>query len=133
LAKNAKDGAPCELLKLSAFDAERMLFFADRVTASVAHFVAFEVLNLIETFSGLGFVAAVWLWSGIAVLGMEAVIYVAAEAFGAMKPRANANEDATGKPLRAVVAVGGALVGWDVIVAVGTYRGDADVDLYLSL
>src|SRR5208283_3110071 len=36
-----------ERLELSAFCSQKMLLFAD-VTASVAHFVAFEVLNLIS-------------------------------------------------------------------------------------
>jgi hypothetical protein len=89
--------------------------------------------NLIETLSRLGFVATVWLWAIIAVLRMETVIYVASEVVSAMKPRANANEDATGKPFRAVITVGGAVVWSDVIVTVGTFRRDSDVDAYLSL
>ena len=83
-----------------------MFFALNCVTASIAHFVSFEVLNLVETLSRLGSVAAVWPWTGIAVLGMEMVIYVAVEVFMAMKPRARADEDAAGKPLWAVVAVG---------------------------
>jgi hypothetical protein len=109
-----------------------MLAFAD-VTASVAHFVSFEVLNLIETPSRVGFLATGWPGAVIAVLGMEMVIYVAVEAGRTMKPRASADEDATGKPLWAVVAVGSAFVRRSVIVAVGTFRRNADIDLYLSL
>ena len=109
-----------------------MLLFAD-VTASVAHFVAFEVLNLIEMFIRIGFFATGWLWAVIAVLGMETVIYVAVEACSAMKPRASANEDAAGKPFWAVVAVGRAVVRRDIIVAVGTFRRDSDFNGYLSL
>lgn len=109
-----------------------MLFLAD-VTASITHFIAFEMLNLIEMLIGIGFFATSWLGAVIAVFGMEMVIYVAVEACRAVKPRAGANEEATGKPLRAVVAIGSAVVGRDVIVAVGTFGRDADVDLYLSL
>ena len=103
------------------------------MTAAIAHFVAFEVLNLIEMLIGIGLLATGWPGAVIAVLWMEMVIHVAVEAGRAMKPWASTNEDATDKPLRAVIAVGGAIVGRDVIVAVGTYRLNADVDLYLSL
>ena len=109
-----------------------MLLLTD-VTAPIAHFVSFEVLNLIEMLIRVGFLTASWLGAVIAVLRMEMVIYVAVEACRAVKPRASADEDATGKPLGAVVAVGGAIVGRDVIVTVRTFRRDADVDLYLSL
>jgi hypothetical protein len=93
------------------------------------------VLNLIEALSRLGPVAAVWHWSVIAVFRMEAVIYVAVKTLSAMKPWAGANENAARKPLRAVVAVRSAVVGSDVIVTVGAYRRNANVDAdgYLSL
>ncbi len=55
------------------------LFFADDVAASIAHFVCFEVGNLIETLSRLGLIATGWPCAGIAVLRMETVIYVAME------------------------------------------------------
>jgi hypothetical protein len=110
-----------------------MLAFAHCVAVSIAHFISFEVGNLIETLSRLGFFATGWLGAVIAVLGMEMVIYMAAEAFRTMKPRADSDEDAAGKPFRTVVAVGGAVVGRDVIVAVGTFRRDSDFDGYLSL
>ena len=109
-----------------------MLFLAD-VTAPIPHFIAFEVVNLIEMLVGIGSFTASGLGAVIAMFGMEMVIYVAVEACRAVKPRASADEDATGKPLGAVVAVGGAIVGRDVIVTVRTFRRDADVDLYLSL
>jgi hypothetical protein len=109
------------------------VFASDCVTASITHFVRFEVGNLIETLSRFRFVATIWLWAGIAVLGMEAVIYVTMEAFGSMKPWASANEDAAGKPLRSVVAVGGAVVRGNIVVTVGTIGRDSDVDGYLSL
>jgi hypothetical protein len=50
-----------------------------------------------------------------------------------MKPGAGANEDATGKPLRAVVAVRGATIRGGVIVTVGAIRGNADFDADLSI
>ena len=92
------------------FPVERTLLFADDVTASVAHFVAFEVGNLIEMAVWVGSLTSGWHGAVIAVFGMEMVIYVTVEAFRTMKPWARADEDAAGKPLRAVVAVRGAIV-----------------------
>ena len=109
-----------------------MLLFAD-VTASIAHFIAFEMLNPIKMFIGIGFFTTSWPRAVIPMFGMEMVIYVAVEACRAVKPGAGANEDSAGKPLRAVVAVGSAVIRRDVIVPVGTFRRDADVDLHLSL
>ena len=103
------------------------------MTASVAHFVAFEVLDFVEMLIRIGFLATGWPGAVIAVLRMEVVIYVAVEALRTVKPRARTNEDATGKPLRAVVAVGSAVVWRDVLVAVGTFRRNSDVDRYLRL
>lgn len=109
------------------------MLLPDDVTAPIAHFIAFEVLNPIEMLIGIGSFTPGWPGALIAMCGMEMVIYVAVEACRAVKPRAGANEDATGKPLRSVVAVGGAVVRRDGIVAVGTIRRNSDVDAYLSL
>src|ERR1700728_4171238 len=102
-----------------------MLLFGDRAP-SITHFIAFEVFNPVEMLVGIGFFPTNWPRTVVAMFGMEMVIYVAVEACRAVKPRAGANEDATGKPLWAVVAVGSALIRRDVIVAVGTLRSDAD-------
>jgi hypothetical protein len=109
-----------------------MLLFAN-MTASIAHFVALEVFDLIEMLIRIGFLTTGWPWAVIAVFWMEVVIYVAVEALWAVKPGSHTDEDATRKPLRAVVAVGGAVVGRDVIVAIGTLRRNPDFDGYLSL
>ena len=50
-----------------------------------------------------------------------------------MKPLASTDEDAAHKPLRTVVAVGGAVVGSSVIVAIRAIRSDSDVDADFSL
>jgi hypothetical protein len=55
------------------------------VAASIAHFVWFEVGNLIETSSRVGLIATSWPWAVIAVLRMETVIYVAMEVGRAVK------------------------------------------------
>ena len=80
------------------------LAFADYVAVSIAHFVCFEVGDLIETLSRLGPIATGWPWAVIAVLRMETVIYVAMEVGWAVKPRARPNEDPSYKPFRATTA-----------------------------
>ena len=110
-----------------------MSLFLEGVAASVAHFVAFEVLNSVD---GMGRTFASGRQrSAVSVFGMEPVVDVAAEVFVPMEPGTGADEDASGKPLRSVIAIGSAIVGRDVIVAVGTLgRGsDFDADAYLSL
>jgi hypothetical protein len=56
------------------------------------------------------------------------VVDVAPEIVGAMKPRTSANEDVPTEPFRAVVARGSAAVRCGVVVTVGTYGGDTDID-----
>jgi len=109
------------------------LFFADDVAASIAHFVCFEVGNLIETLSRLGLSATGWPWAGIAVLRMETVIYVPMKIGRAVKPRARPNEDAAYKPFWAIVPIGGALIRRGRVVPVRTHRRNSDLDAYLSL
>jgi hypothetical protein len=112
---------------------EKMLAFANGVAVPITHFVGFEVFNLIEMVVRIGPLTAGWPGAGIAVFRMEVVVYVAMETFGTMEPWACADKDAAGKPLWAVVAVGSALVGRGVIVAIGTYWRDSDIHGYLSL
>jgi hypothetical protein len=119
--------------RVAATGRYRLTFARNCVAASIPHFVSFEVGNLIERPSRFGFVATVRLGAVITVLRMETVVYVALEVGSTMKPGANTNEDATCKPFRAVVAVGGAVVRRDIIVTIGTVRRDSDVDAYLSL
>ncbi len=102
------------------------------VAMPIANFISFEVINFVETFCGLGFLATCRPWAVIAMFGMKAVIHVAAEVFRAMKPRASADEDAARKPLRPVVAIRGTVIRRSVIVSVRTLGSDADLDTNLS-
>jgi hypothetical protein len=102
------------------------------VAVPIANFISLEVGNLIDTLGRLGFFATRWLWAVIAVFGMKAVIHVAAEVFLAMEPRASTDEEATRKPLRAVVAVGSTVIGSGVIVAVGTIGRNSNLHSNLS-
>jgi hypothetical protein len=107
------------------------------VAAPITHFVSFEVGNLIDALSRLRSIANPWRWAFIAVIGMITVIHVASKVVRAMKPRAGANERTTGKPFRAVVAVGSAAIRSSVIVAIRACGSgsnfEADVDLSLRL
>jgi hypothetical protein len=103
------------------------------MAVAVADLVAFEVFDVVDGLDGV--FPAGWDRAMVAMVGMEMIIDVAVEAFGAVEPGADADEDASGEPLGAVVAVRSAVVGSDVIVTVGAYRRNANVDAdgYLSL
>jgi len=110
-----------------------LVVFAAYVAVSVTHLVAVEVFHVFGMKVGARRFATGGVWAVIAVLGMEVVIYVAVEVIRAMKPGTSTDEDTTTKPLRAVVAVGSAVVGWGFVVAVRAHRSRADVDADLSL
>ena len=101
------------------------------MAVAVADLVAFEVFDVVDGLDGV--FPAGWDRAMVAMVGMEMIIDVAVEAFGAVEPGADADEDASGEPLGAVVAVRSAVVGRDVVVTVGTCGGDADLDSNLSL
>jgi hypothetical protein len=107
---------------------------ADYVPMSIAHFVSFEV-SLIDTPRRVGSFAAARHWTSVAVVWMEAIVYIAVEISGSMKPWANANEYTSSEPFRAVVARWGAVIRRHVVVAVGTNRcyADVDADAYLRI
>jgi hypothetical protein len=63
---------------------------------------------------------------------MEAIVDMAPEVITTMKPRAGANKHTAREPLRTVVAVGGAAIRSNIIVPVGTFRSDPNVDADLS-
>src|SRR5580704_6034011 len=94
------------------------LLSAYGVAVAVAHFVAFEVFDVVDGPGGM--LAAFGMRAVVSVVGMEMIIDVAAKALRAVKPGADADEDATGEPLRAVIAV-------------GTNRRWSNLDGYLSL
>jgi hypothetical protein len=102
------------------------------VAAPVPNFISFEVVDLIEVLCRLGFLTTLRLWADVAVFGMKTVIYMAPEVVWAMKPLASADENATCKPFRAVVAVGSAVKWSDVIVAIGTIWRNSNLHGNLS-
>ena len=102
------------------------------VATSVPHFVSFEMRSA-DAFCRLGFLATLWQLALVTVLRVEAVVYVALEFTGAMKPGASANEDVPVKPLRTVVACWGAIIRSNVVVTIRTFRSYSNVDADLSL
>jgi hypothetical protein len=98
------------------------------VAAAVAHFITFEVRNLIDAPVRLGFLAALRSGAAVAVVRMVTVVYVALKIFRAVKPRARADKGAAGKPFRTVIAVGSAAIRSGVVITVGTFRSDSDFE-----
>jgi hypothetical protein len=109
------------------------VFFANGCMAvSVAHFVALEAVSVIDAIFGAGFLAAGRIGAVVTVFGMEVVIDVALEVIGTMKPLTGSDEDTAVEPLWPVIAIGSAVIGRSIVVAVGTIRGsDADDNLGL--
>ncbi len=69
----------------------------------------------------------------VAVIWIEAVVYMAVEVGAAMKPRANADKGTAMKPFRAVVAIRSAAIGLVVIVTVGAGRFNSNADTNCAL
>jgi len=108
-----------------------LLFLFGCVATPVPRFISFELLR--GPALRCGFFANFRHISLIAVLWIEGVVYLALEVAAAMKPRADADENAAVEPFCSVVAVGNAVIGSVVIVTIGTIRGNSDVDGNLSL
>jgi hypothetical protein len=87
---------------------------------------------MIEVPPGIGLIATIRQWSSITAVYIKTVIHMAAEVVGAVKPRANAEEDTTVKPFRAVIAVGSTSIRSGVVIAVRAYRFGSDVDANVS-
>jgi hypothetical protein len=68
----------------------------------------------------------------VAVMGVVAVVDVTDEAARAVEPGAGADEEAADEPVGAIVAVGCAVIGCVVEVAVGADGCSADADNHLT-
>jgi hypothetical protein len=122
--------------KLAARPAIRMgwntlLFLRAGVAASIPRFISLELLRRFTLCRG--FFADFWPFAVVTVLRVEGVVHLALEVATAMKPWANADEDAAIEPFRSVIAVGNAVIRGIVIVTVWTIRSDSDFDADLSL
>jgi hypothetical protein len=101
------------------FAARIMSCVAD-VALTVAGFIPLEVLEGLSAVIGEGAV--------VAVTGVIAVIHVPVEAVRAVEPGTGAEEDAADEPVGPIVAVGRAVIGCVVVVAIGADRRSADAD-----
>jgi hypothetical protein len=97
------------------------------VAFPIAHFVPFKV-GTIYTPGLFGLFTDFGRWPFIAMLRMQAIIYVPVEPFGAMEPGSGANKCTAGKPLRPVVPCGSTSIRRSVIVSIGTLGRYADFD-----
>jgi hypothetical protein len=88
-----------------------LTLLAAYVATSISHFVPFEACNLIDTVLRFGSFASLGQWALIAVIGMEIVVYMALKVGRVMKPLVCTNENAACEPFRAIVAIGGTIVG----------------------
>ena len=70
--------------------------------------------------------AALWQWSGIAVMRIIAVIDVAVEAVRSVKPWTRSDEQTASEPIRPIVTVGSAIIRNIVEVSVRAYRWNTD-------
>lgn len=101
-----------------------------RMAAPIAHLVAVEV----SVGHGPGsMIARMRQGTVVSVLHIEMIVYMAIEMSGTMKPGAGADKDATGKPFRPVVAIGGATVGRVIVITIGANRRWSNVDRNLCL
>jgi hypothetical protein len=96
---------------------------------SVSQFVSFEV-SLVDTPRRVRLLATVWNWAPVTVVRMEAVVHVAPEGRGSMKPRTGADEHVASKPFWAIVASWGTVIRRDVVITIGTLWCYSDVDAY---
>jgi hypothetical protein len=103
------------------------------VTSPVTHLISLEVFDPVKRVRGG--LATCREWAFITVVGMEAVVYMAHEVFRTVEPWANPDEDAAGKPIRAIVTVGRTVIRRDIVVPIGTDRrcSDLDTDTDLSV
>jgi hypothetical protein len=76
------------------------------------------MVNAVETLRRVRAITMVWHRAAVPVMNIEMIVYVAAKVCRAVEPRTGTNEDAASEPLRAVVAVGSAVVRSEVIVAI---------------
>jgi hypothetical protein len=111
---------------------------ASLVVSFVVVAVAIPPLVSVEMLGGamppvMRSVAMMRILTVVAVIRPVAIVDVATEVFGAVKPWAGTDKDTIGKPLGAVITVGSATVRRGIVVAVrtsGRYT-DADADLGL--
>jgi len=98
------------------------------VTVAIAIIVSSEMSPAFVAIAFIETVAPVRISAAVAVTAIVMAVNVSPETFAAVVPGSGADEDAIGKPLGAVVAIGSALVRSVVEVSVGADGRWADLD-----
>ncbi len=109
------------------------LTFLACMAAPITYLIAFEMGHIFGVLCRLEPRATLWGCAPIAMFRMIIVIHMTAEVVAAMKPRTGTDEDTTGKPFRTIVAGRSAAIRGSVIVPIGAFRGDSNVNADLSL
>jgi hypothetical protein len=90
------------------------------MTLTVTGLIRLEVIE--------GYRAARWHRTAVSVVRIVTVVDMAVETVRPVEPGTSADEDSADEPVGAVVAVGSAVVGWVVEIAVWANRLGTDVD-----
>ena len=91
------------------------------VVVSTALFIAVKLIMPIGMISFM--TTARGIGAMVAVVGIVVIIHIAMKAVRSSEPGASANKDTAGKPFRTIVAIGSAIVGGVIVIAVGANRG----------
>ena len=108
-------------------------FTADHVSATVAHFIAVEIMVEVTMVLPVGVLAATRESAMIAVVRIVSPVDVAMKIATAMEPGSGSDEEAAVKPFGAVVAIGRTVVRGKGIVTVRADGRRADLDGNLSV
>jgi hypothetical protein len=104
------------------------------IFVSAARGVAVELMIMAVAAEVVIAIAAMRKVSVVSIAGVITVVYVTMPPMAAVEPGTCSDENAVRKPLRAVVAIGSAIIGSVVVIAVRAYRRRSDIDAngYLS-
>lgn len=100
---------------------------------AVAHFIAVEVFHVVHAIVYVPMLAARRQMPVIAVMRIEVVIHMAAEVHWPVEPWAGADEHAIREPFRPVIAIGSAIIGRIIEIAVRASRRRAYVHTHTDL
>jgi hypothetical protein len=103
------------------------------VAAVIPNFIASEMVDMIEVIRRIGVFAMLRQRPAITVVNIKTVIHMAVKVRGAVKPRADADEDTAAELFRAVVAVGSTAIRSGVVLAVRAVGYGSDVDADVGL
>jgi hypothetical protein len=101
--------------------------FPSTIVASIAY-VALPIPRLVGVEVVEALLSTARQRTAVAVPRVKAVVDVAKEAVGAVKPGTGSNKHPTHKPVGPIVAVGGTIIGSIVEVPIGAHRRQSNID-----